>query len=170
MVDPATIIFSAVSAIKNAFDIADKMDEQIKATNDQELVKNALALHKALYQIEKEQRRLEMRINELMQENEALRASNLPERNSSNKIIVDTNELEILKFLYAQPERANITLNVICQRCSLDEQKAKYHLKKLDDMHFIHIFISMSLSGAAPPTTYSIKHNGRAYLIENNLV
>ncbi len=172
MVDPATIIFSAVGAIKNAFDIADKMDKQIEATNDQELVKNAMQLQKALFQIEKEQHKLERKIEELAKENEELKKKTSQGNSFFSvppKISLNEKELTIIKFLYDKPE-GRITLAMICAECGLDEPRAKYHTKKLDDADLIYISVVMSMAGRSPPNYYSITAEGRAYLIENNLV
>jgi seryl-tRNA synthetase len=166
MGDPATILFGAVTAIKNAFDIVDKIDKQIENTNDQELVKNFLQLQKELNRVQKEHNELERKINELVKENDSLKAQSLASNQNNSSFSVDDTEIKILKLLYRLPESVSMPLPHLARQVALDEQKAKHYLDKLEEKEFVHGFYFYT----GKPTEYALKRDGRAFLIENRLV
>lgn len=75
---------------------------------------------------------------------------------------IDETKVKILLFLTIQDK--SISQN-IAALLNINEQIIKFHLTELENINMVHSLLTMG----APPR-WMLKHEGRRYLIENNLI
>ena len=108
--------------------------------------------------------------SEMQEEIDSLRAENteLKQRleSGAHSDELPQEQLKILKLVFRLPENTGIDAAGFSRNLQIEEQVVMYHLEKLEDRGFVSCHSSMY----SPTETYTIGSDGRAYLIENNLL
>lgn len=104
----------------------------------------------------------ESKINQLTKDKEELRSKIQKYEQSSHANLLEEAKINILVLLskYDKPNTQQIagSLNV-------NEQIVKFHLTELKNMSMVHDLLNMRA-----PTSWTLAHGGRKYLIENKLI
>lgn len=82
--------------------------------------------------------------------------------NPKHKTSLDKTKVSILLFLTKQDKSIS---QQIATSLNINEQVVQFHLTELDNINMVH-----SLLAIGTPTRWMLKHEGRRYLIENNLL
>ena len=125
------------------------------------VAKERLALAEERFRhTEEENKRLKQRLGELEEENKMLRSQVPKPRGNTLEEI----EVQILKFL-SQTGRDGVQASVVANRLGIHETKAQYYLDRMEETDFVNMSIFFG-----SPSLYSLGHEGREYLVKNDLV